>query len=118
PIAMVRDGDSLPNDVQEMLGTAGRPVQDQLDYLNHQFNRHKAQGTLHWAVAPFAPQRCTPKMLQGCCDLAGKKEATGPCREGRTSLARAPDGARRWPETRGVMPVERLTAEDQHAVAR
>src|SRR3954468_16109672 len=57
PIAMVRDGDSLPADVREMLGTTGRPVTDQLDYLNHQFNRHKTQGSLHWAVAPFAPQR-------------------------------------------------------------
>ena len=74
PIAMVRDGGNLPDDVREMLGTAGRPVQDQLDYLNHQFNRHKAKGTLHWAVAPFAPQRCTPKMLQGCCDLAEKHD--------------------------------------------
>ena len=70
PIAMVRHKDSLPNDVQDMLGTTWRPVQDQLDYLEHQFNRHKAGGTLHWAVAPFAPQRCTPKMLQGCSDLA------------------------------------------------
>jgi cytosine/adenosine deaminase-related metal-dependent hydrolase len=71
---MVRDKDRLPDDVQEMLGTTGRPVQDQLDYLEHQFNRHKAKGPLHWAVAPFAPQRCTPKMLQGCCDLAHKHD--------------------------------------------
>jgi cytosine/adenosine deaminase-related metal-dependent hydrolase len=55
-----------------MLGATGRPVKDQIDYLDHQFNRHKAGGTLHWAVAPFAPQRCTPKMLQGCCELAEK----------------------------------------------
>ena len=74
PIAMVRNKDSLPADVQEMLGTTGRPVRDQLDYLEHQFNRHPAAGTLHWAVAPFAPQRCTPKMLQGCADLAHKHD--------------------------------------------
>jgi cytosine/adenosine deaminase-related metal-dependent hydrolase len=72
PIAMVRNRDNLPPDVQGMLGTTGRPVRDQLDYLEHQFNRHPAAGTLHWAVAPFAPQRCTPKMLQGCADLAHK----------------------------------------------
>ena len=47
---------------------------DQLDYLEHQFNRHPAGGTLHWALAPFAPQRCTPKMLQGCADLAHKHD--------------------------------------------
>ena len=74
PIAMVRNRDSLPADVQEMLGTAGRPVRDQLDYLEHQFNRHPAAGTLHWAIAPFAPQRCSPKMLQGCADLAHKHD--------------------------------------------
>jgi cytosine/adenosine deaminase-related metal-dependent hydrolase len=74
PIAMVRNKDSLPADVQEMLGTTGRPVRDQLDYLESQFNRHPAAGTLHWAVAPFAPQRCTPKMLQGCADLAHKHD--------------------------------------------
>ena len=74
PIAMVRNKDSLPADVQEMLGTTGRPVREQLDYLEHQFNRHPAAGTLHWAVAPFAPQRCTPKMLQGCADLAHKHD--------------------------------------------
>jgi 5-methylthioadenosine/S-adenosylhomocysteine deaminase len=72
PIAMVRNKDSLPQDVQEMLGTQGRPVRDQLDYMEHQFKRHAASGTLHWAVAPFAPQRCSPQMLQGCAELAHK----------------------------------------------
>ena len=74
PIAMVRHKDSLPPDVQEMLGTTGRPIKDQLDYLEHQFTRHASSGTLHWAVAPFAPQRCTPKMLQGCADLSHKHD--------------------------------------------
>jgi 5-methylthioadenosine/S-adenosylhomocysteine deaminase len=74
PIAMVRHKDSLPADVQEMLGTTGRPVREQIDYLEHQFKRHPAAGTLHWAVAPFAPQRCTPKMLQACAELAEKHD--------------------------------------------
>ncbi len=60
-IAMVRDKDSLPSDVQEMLGTKALPMREQLDYLEHQFKRHPATGALHWAVAPFAPQRCTPE---------------------------------------------------------
>ena len=71
---MVRDKDELPPDVQEMLGTTGRPIKDQFDYLESQFNRHPAAGTLHWALAPFAPQRCSPKMLQGCADLAHKHD--------------------------------------------
>jgi len=74
PIAMVRHKDSLPTDIQDMLGTTGRPIQDQLDYLEHQLRRHPAGGTLHWAIAPFAPQRCTPKMLEGCAELADKHD--------------------------------------------
>jgi cytosine/adenosine deaminase-related metal-dependent hydrolase len=72
PIAMVRHKDDLPRNVQEMLGTDGRPVKDQFDYLEHQFKRHPGTGNLHWAVAPFAPQRCSPQMLQGCAELAEK----------------------------------------------
>jgi 5-methylthioadenosine/S-adenosylhomocysteine deaminase len=74
PLAMVRHKDSLPPDVQDMLGTVGRPVQDQLDYLNRQFNRHATASPLHWAIAPFAPQRCSPKMLQGCAELSHKHD--------------------------------------------
>src|SRR6478752_8844078 len=74
PIAMVRHRDSLPSDVQDMLGTVGRPIQDQLDYLERQFDRHAGTGPLHWAVAPFAPQRCSPKMLQGCAELSHKHD--------------------------------------------
>src|SRR5262249_53186108 len=72
PIAMVRHKDSLPPTVQEMLGNKPRSIGEQLDYLEHQFKRHPASGTLHWAIAPFAPQRCTLKMLQGCAELADK----------------------------------------------
>ena len=74
PIAMVRHKDSLPPSVQEMLGNKPRPIREQFEYLEHQFNRHPAGGTLHWAVAPFAPQRCTPQMLQGCAELAHKHD--------------------------------------------
>lgn len=74
PIAMVRYKDELPADVQAMMGTQGRSIADQLDYLEHQFKRHPAGGTLHWAVAPFAPQRCTPEMLAGCAALAHKHD--------------------------------------------
>jgi 5-methylthioadenosine/S-adenosylhomocysteine deaminase len=74
PVGMIRHKDSLPPDVQEMLGNKSRPIREQLDYLEHQFKRHPAGGTLHWAIAPFAPQRCTPKMLQGCAELADKHD--------------------------------------------
>ena len=72
PIAMVRHKDDLPSEIQDMLGTEGRPIRDQFDYLEHQFNRHPAAGNLHWAVAPFAPQRCSAQMLQACAELSEK----------------------------------------------
>jgi cytosine/adenosine deaminase-related metal-dependent hydrolase len=71
---MVRHKDSLPPDVQDMLGSSGRPIREQLDYLEHQLSRHPASGTLHWAIAPFAPQRCTPKLLEGCAALADRHD--------------------------------------------
>jgi 5-methylthioadenosine/S-adenosylhomocysteine deaminase len=74
PIAMVRHKESLPADVQEMLGTKALPMREQLDYLEHQFKRRPAGGTLHWAVAPFAPQRCTAQMLEGCAALAERHD--------------------------------------------
>lgn len=74
PVAMMRHADPLPPDVQEMLGNKGRPIADQFEYLEHQVNSHKAGGTLHWALAPFAPQRCSPKMLQGCAEFAAKHD--------------------------------------------
>ena len=72
PIAMVRHKDALPIEVQDMLGTQARPAKEQLDYLEEQFNRHPAAGPLHWAIAPFAPQRCTPHMLECCGNLSRK----------------------------------------------
>ena len=74
PIAMVRHRDTLPQDVQEMLGVTSLPMREQLDYLEHQFRHRPARGTLHWAIAPFAPQRCTPKMLEALAELANKHD--------------------------------------------
>jgi 5-methylthioadenosine/S-adenosylhomocysteine deaminase len=70
PVAMMRHRDDLPADVQEMLGTRALPAREQLAFLDAQFRRSRAFPTLHWAVAPFAPQRCTPQMLEGCAGLA------------------------------------------------
>lgn len=69
-VGMMRYKDDLPGDVQDMLGTRALPMREQLDFLDAQYRRNRASGTLHWAVAPFAPQRCTPNMLEGCAELA------------------------------------------------
>ena len=69
-IGMVRGGTALPDDVQQMIGTTALPVQEQLAYLEHQYVRDLGSEVLHWAVAPFAPQRCTPTLLEACAGLA------------------------------------------------
>jgi cytosine/adenosine deaminase-related metal-dependent hydrolase len=73
-VNMVRHKDALPPDVQEMLGVKALPIRQQLDFLETQLRRHPAAQTLHWAIAPFAPQRCTPKMLEGCAALAERHD--------------------------------------------
>jgi 5-methylthioadenosine/S-adenosylhomocysteine deaminase len=74
PVGMMRHKDDLPPDVQDMLGTQALPADEQLSFLDAQFARNRGSRTLHWAVAPFAPQRCTPKLLQGCAELAHKHD--------------------------------------------
>jgi 5-methylthioadenosine/S-adenosylhomocysteine deaminase len=72
-VAMVRHRDMLPPDIQEMIGTKTLgPPEEQAAFLEAQIKRRPASGTLHWAIAPFAPQRATEKMLGLCRDLAGK----------------------------------------------
>jgi len=73
PISMIRYKEILPTDVQEMLGTKATPLREQLDYLDSQIKRQSGD-TVHWAVAPFAPQRCTAKMLEGCAELAQRHD--------------------------------------------
>src|SRR6185503_17511136 len=69
-IGMVRGGGALANDVQQMIGTTTLPMREQIAYLEHQFARDLESEVLHWAVAPFAPQRCTPALLEMCASLA------------------------------------------------
>jgi cytosine/adenosine deaminase-related metal-dependent hydrolase len=72
PVNMVRYQEMLPRDVQDMLGTQAAPAATQLEFIESQFRRHPAGGTLHWAVAPFGPQRCTHGLLEGCAHLSEK----------------------------------------------
>jgi cytosine/adenosine deaminase-related metal-dependent hydrolase len=74
PIAMVRHRDALPQDVQEMLGTQAAPADVQLDFVREQLDRHPATGTHHWALAPFAPQRSTPALLEGIAALSEERD--------------------------------------------
>lgn len=74
-VAMVRHRDLLPAEIQSMIGTQTLgPPQEQIAFLEAQLNRRPATGTLHWACGPFAPQRCTPGMLEMCADLANRHD--------------------------------------------
>ncbi len=69
-IAMIRHSDALPPDIQEMLGTKALSAVEQMNFIDAQLFRRPAKGTLHWAIAPFAPQRCTPELLEMCATLS------------------------------------------------
>lgn len=74
PVDMLCFKELLPVEVQEMLGTKALEAGPQLDFLGAQIRRHPGGGTLHWAVGPFAPQRCSPRLLEGCADLAERHD--------------------------------------------
>ena len=69
-VGMIRDRDSLPKEVQEMMGTKAGNAQTQLEILEAQIKRRPAEGVIHWACGPFAPQRCSLDLLSGCVDFA------------------------------------------------
>ena len=72
--AMVHHPDKLPPATQVLLGDRAPDARFQLDFIEAQLARHPAAGRLHWAVAPFAPQRCSPELLQGCGDFAARHD--------------------------------------------
>ena len=74
PVGMVHNGQLLPPEIRAMMGDKALGVREQLDFLERQIDRHPARDALHWAVGPFAPQRCTPEMLAGCGDLAERRD--------------------------------------------
>lgn len=73
-VGMLPFKDMLPADIQSMMGDQAAGAPEQLAFLDAQLDRHPAKGRLHWAVAPFAPQRCTPELLGGCADLAERRD--------------------------------------------
>ena len=72
--AMVLHPDMLPPETRAVLGDQAPDAQFQLDFIETQLRRHPPLGRLHWAVAPFAPQRCTPELLEGCADFAARHD--------------------------------------------
>jgi len=71
---MIRYADELPEEVREMMGNWAREPQWQLDFLNAQIERRPAKDNIHWAVGPFAPQRCSLELLAGCAEIAEKHD--------------------------------------------
>ncbi|MGE0630221.1 MAG: amidohydrolase family protein [Hyphomicrobiaceae bacterium] len=73
-VAMVPHQEVLPENVRAMMGNVAPPARDQIDFLDAQLKRRPAGDVLHWACAPFAPQRCTPAMLEMCGDFAERHD--------------------------------------------
>ncbi|MBK19975.1 MAG: hypothetical protein CMM52_14175 [Rhodospirillaceae bacterium] len=73
-VAMLRYKDLLPPEIQEMMGNQAGDPKEQLDMLEAQIKRRPAKGVTHWAVGPFAPQRCSLDLLAGCADLADRHD--------------------------------------------
>jgi 5-methylthioadenosine/S-adenosylhomocysteine deaminase len=68
--AMTRYSDEFPPEIRALLGDKALMRQEQLDFLTSAMRGHPAKDTLHWAVAPFAPQRCSPELMIACAELA------------------------------------------------
>ncbi len=74
-VGMLCFKDILPPEVHELIGTKTQgSAADQLDFLDAQIKRRPDRDTTHWAVGPFAPQRCSPEMLAGCAELAERHD--------------------------------------------
>jgi 5-methylthioadenosine/S-adenosylhomocysteine deaminase len=73
-VAMIQNRDLLPPDIQAMIGNVALGAQEQIQFLEAQMKRRPAGGTTHWACGPFAPQRCTPAMLEMCADFAERHD--------------------------------------------
>ena len=75
PVGMLCFKDILPAEVQEMIGTKVLgSAKDQLAFLDSEIKRRPNRATTHWAVGPFAPQRASTELLEGCADLAERHD--------------------------------------------
>ena len=73
-VHMMAGGTTLPADIQALIGTTVPGPREQLEFLERQIERYLDRPTVHWAIAPIAPQRCTPELLGGCADLADRHD--------------------------------------------
>jgi 5-methylthioadenosine/S-adenosylhomocysteine deaminase len=91
--AMQRFSEEFPPEIRALLGDQALAAREQLDFLGAQLKRRPAAGPLHWAVAPFAPQRCTPGLMQGCAELAAAHDLSvyTHCYETRAQVVIAKD---------------------------
>ncbi len=74
-VGMMCFKDILPDEVHEMIGTkALGTAKDQLAFLDAEIKRRPNSATTHWGVGPFAPQRASLELLEGCADLADRHD--------------------------------------------
>ena len=74
-VGMMCFKDILPDEVHEMIGAkALGTAKDQLAFLDAEIKRRPNSATTHWGVGPFAPQRASLELLEGCADLAERHD--------------------------------------------
>lgn len=65
--------DDLPHDIMELVQGVPGDAQAELDFVSAQIDRIGTErSTLHWAISPSGPQRCSTPLLEGLGDLAAR----------------------------------------------
>jgi 5-methylthioadenosine/S-adenosylhomocysteine deaminase len=62
----------LPDSIRQRLVGTSRPAKEELDFVTGQIKRlgMKPRPLTTWALAPSAPQRCSPELLEGLAALS------------------------------------------------
>jgi 5-methylthioadenosine/S-adenosylhomocysteine deaminase len=65
----------FPPDLQKAIGDRNAVASEVIAFAHAQIKRHKGKnGTLHWALSPSAPHRCTANLLQMITELAEQED--------------------------------------------
>ncbi len=62
----------VPPDVLALITGKAADPEDEIGFVDRQIARRPAGPRFTWAVSPSGPQRSSPRLLEGVCDLAGR----------------------------------------------
>jgi 5-methylthioadenosine/S-adenosylhomocysteine deaminase len=67
--------EAVPPALHGIVGTGAGDPQEQLAFVERQIERVGDRGgRIIWALSPSAPQRCSPRLLEGVAELAGRRD--------------------------------------------